>query len=591
MNASLFSGPLPTGAPTIPPTDPFIPVEQAFNELAASASPGISVISAMKGAWAKTRAIAGDINRVQGGRAAGEALTDAADRLLDIVLRFSARRANLADAPQGIALLAMGSYGRRELAPFSDIDILLLYADGTPEPLLEQFVGTFLRPLWDSGLQIGHSVRCPRECISAMEDWAHGDSALETATSIMEARVVCGDRAFGERFINEEMPQFFKRRGRAFVDAKFEETIKRWKGLTVYRTQPNIKESPGALRDFQLALWIDRASHLSGHLPRLNSRPLVSETAIDEARNGYERLLTFRVSLHSICGRKQDVLDYQMQQAVATDLKYEGSDDLKGSERLLRDYFRAATAVHRLAQTVTRRYLEERAVASRDIERLRRRPVDDDFTRVGDYLYSSHGELFVRGDWIEAAMRAFLHAARIGISISQDMAETIRARIPSMTDAVRSHPIAAAHFKQLMKLRENVGRTLKSMRDVGLLGAYMPEFGQIEGLVINDVYHDYTVDEHTLFVVEAVDSLFKSVEPHDRFRRNVLETLAKPHLLRYACLFHDLGKSRGAPGHSERGARAVAQRAPSALVEAPASRDGDPVPRGAGHDPLHSALS
>jgi [protein-PII] uridylyltransferase len=524
---------------------------------AGSGALGMTFSNALKATYNKARAKAALINRSAGGRAAGEFLSEFTDRVLALLLEAAARRVEIAPDATSLALLAMGSYGRRELALYSDIDLLILLGPALPPEKLEPFVGELLRPLWDAGLHVGHAVRTPEECISAMEDAAAGTNAVETATSVLEARFVTGDKELGESFFNREIPQFFKRRGRAFVDAKFEETIARWKDVPVYRTQPNLKESPGALRDFQLALWIDRASQISGHLPRLDTRPLVSASGIDDARAGYEKLLTFRVSLHSLCGRKQDVLDYQMQQAIAEDLSYDSGDDLRASERLLRDYFKAATAVHRLAQTVTRRYLEERAVASRDIERLRRRPIDHDFTRVGGYLYTSHAGVFAGDGWIEAAMRAFLHIARNTLSLSQDVAEQIRSRLPSMTDEIRSSSDAAFHFLTLLGMRVNVGRTLRAMRDTGLLAAYLPEFAEIEGLVIHDTYHDFSVDEHTNCVVEAMDRLYQSIETNDQFRRRILETLARPHVLRLACLFHDLGKSRGNAGHSERGALMV----------------------------------
>jgi len=546
-------------------TDPILAVEIILAALPPNAAPGITFISAMKSAWNSLRGIAAQANRTQGGRAAGEVLSDGADRLLSLILRFAAQRAGLMSAEdpsspaEGFSLLAMGSYGRNELAPYSDIDLLLLHDTKIDAEKLELLVGNLLRPLWDAGWQVGHAVRSKTECIEAMEDAAAGDNAVETATSVLEARFVAGDEDFADAFYNTDIPAFFKRRGRAFVDAKFEETIKRWVGLHVYRTQPNLKESPGALRDFQLAIWIDKAAHLSGHLPRLNSRPLVSKTAIDEAQAGYERMLTFRVSLHALCRRKQDVLDFAMQQAVADDLGYVGTEDLRAQEQLLREYYRSAKAVHRLAQTVTRRYLEERAVASRDIERLRRRRLDPEFTRIGDYLYASRDDLFSGEDWLELAFRAFIHTSRLTISISQDMAEAIRSRLPEMNDALRADARAAAHFDTLIRSRENVASTFRAMRDVGLLGAYMPEFSQIEGLALSDVFHDYTVDEHTLYVVEAADRLYRSVESFDRFRRNILENLPRPQVLRLACLFHDLGKCRGAPGHSERGALMVPQ--------------------------------
>jgi [protein-PII] uridylyltransferase len=366
---------------------------EAILKAAGSESPGMPFSQAIKNAFNFARGGATLLNRATGGRAAGQLLSDAADRILVVLFQAAAKRASLS-VSEALSLLAMGSYGRRELALYSDIDVLLLHAPGISAEKLELFAGYLLRPLWDAGLHVGHAVRTPDECLRAMADATEDHNAIETATSVMEARFVAGDRVMAEAFFSQDLPDFFKQHGRAFVDAKFEETIARWKGCPVYRTQPNLKESPGALRDYQLALWIDRASQLSGHLPRLNNRPLVSDAAIDEAGAGYEKLLTFRVSLHSLCGRKQDVLDQSMQPAVAQDLSYESADDLRPAERLLRDYFRAATAVHRLAQTVTRRYLEERAVATRDIERLRRRKLDADFTRVGDYVYASHADVF-----------------------------------------------------------------------------------------------------------------------------------------------------------------------------------------------------
>ena len=527
------------------------PVEAAIAELNGG-TPGTAVMTALKTVWKTARASVAEVNRVKGGRAAGELLTAHADRMLEILLKFALQRAGLAADESGFAIVALGSYGRRELAPYSDIDMMLLHRDHVKEEQLDTLVGSILHPMWDCGLQVGHSVRCPQDCTIRMED--SDDSTLETATSLLESRFVAGDRTFSDSFCEIEMPAFFKRYGRRFVEAKFHETIERWRGQSVYRTQPNVKDSPGALRDYQLAVWIDNASRLSGHLPRLKDRPLVSAASIDDAGAGYERLLTFRVSLHSLCGRKQDVLDFQMQQSVATDLGYEDVDELRAVDVLLRDFYRSATAVHRLAQTVTRRYLEEKAVASKDVERLKRVRLDNDFTRVGEYLYASRTGMFDGADWLELAMRAYIHAARQSVTVGTDIIASIRARLHEIDDTLRRNSAARDHFETLMRMRANVGNTLRAMRDVGLLGAFLPEFGEIEGLVLSDAYHDYTVDEHTLLVVRAADDLYRSVEKHDAFRRRILEALPRPHVLRLACLFHDLGKSRGAAGHSERGA-------------------------------------
>ncbi len=234
-------------------------------------------------------------------------------------------------APPGFTVVAFGGYGRREMSPYSDLDVLVLYSGSAApesETKLDTLLGGLIRPLWDAGFTLGHAVRTPEECIAIMEEGVAGDLALETATALLEARFVSGDTVLANLFLKKDLPDFFKARGRPFVEAKLEETLQRHRrlGASIYRTQPNLKESPGALRDFQLSLWIDRASQLSGHLPRLEKRPLVSEEIVREARAGYERLTTFRTGLHGACGRKQDVLDYQMQASLAKELGYPDTD-------------------------------------------------------------------------------------------------------------------------------------------------------------------------------------------------------------------------------------------------------------------------
>lgn len=558
----------PSGSPAVPASavdEAYEGLREALAALPPQSSPGLSVIGALKDVWAKARAHARELNRTRGGRASGEYLAASADRILRVLLDYAGAKVGARAGTPGIALLALGSYGRREFAPFSDWDILILHSGSQSdlsaegEARLEALVGALLRSLWDAGMHLGHAVRTPTECIAAMQDGAAEANALETATALLEARYVAGDSVLANLFLKRDLEEFFKHRGKSFVEAKLEEAIARHRrqGTSVYQTQPNLKESPGSLRDYQLSLWIDRAAQLSGHLPRMAKRPLVSQEAIEEATRGYERILGFRTALHSIAGRKQDVLDYQMQQALAEELGIYGSEELRGSEVLLREYFRAATAIYRLADSVIRRYREEQAVARRDIERLRRRPVDADFTRVGDYLYAARPGLFSGEDWLELALSAYTHAARLGIRVSQEVGSGIREQLPRMTDETRRRPEAAKRFLELLARRNGVFYALRSMRDIGLLGEYFPEFAEIQGLVIQDVFHDFSVDEHTLFVCEKVDRYYESSEANDRFRRTVLDRLKKPEVLRLACLCHDLGKSRGGPGHSKRGALMV----------------------------------
>ena len=533
-------------------------LDEALRELPASAAPGLAVIGALKSVWARARAAMAQANRSQGGPAAAELLAENAERALRRLLEFAAARAGVKPDAPAVSLLAMGSFGRREPAPYSDLDILVLH-DGRDLRAIEELAGLLLRPLWDAGLDLGHAVRTPAECLAAIEDDSGGERAHETATSLLEARFVAGDAGLADRFLNEELREFFRRRGRPFVERKLEEALRRHlrQGASVYRTQPHLKDSPGALRDYQLALWIDRSSQLSGHLARLTERPLVSPEVIEEARAAHDTILRFRIALQTVCARKQDVLDFGVQAAVAEELGYQATEELRASEQLLGDYFGAAKAVHRLADTVIRRYREEQAIAGEDRERLRRQPLDADFTRVGDYLYLSRQGVFDGDDWLQVALRGWLHASRFGLRLGQEIREAIRGRLADFSERDRRDPEAAQLFRALLNKRRPAAPALRAMRDVGLLGEYLPEFGQVQGLVIHDVYHDFTVDEHTLFALEYVDRMLVSEDLGDRARREALDRLPRLELLRLALLYHDLGKSRGGAGHAQRGALMV----------------------------------
>lgn len=186
-------------------SDPFIPVITALDSVPAGSPAGMTAIAPLKAAWKFARAKTAELNRSLGGIAAGAYLTTHADRMLEILLNFSLKRAGITDAT-GIALVALGSYGRSELAPFSDIDMMLLHRENLPDAQLDVLVASLLHPMWDAGLHIGHSVRSPAECLKTMAD--SSDGSLETATSVLESRFVAGDSAFSNAFFNSVIPEF-----------------------------------------------------------------------------------------------------------------------------------------------------------------------------------------------------------------------------------------------------------------------------------------------------------------------------------------------------------------------------------------------
>jgi [protein-PII] uridylyltransferase len=446
----------------------------------------------------------------------------------------------------GCAVVALGGYGRAELSPFSDVDLLFLH-QGRAADAVRRFVEQVLQLLWDVGLTVGHSYRTLAECLEE----ARGD--LHSRTALAEARLVAGDTSvFGalDRALDNAIRRD-RKSGEAFLEALRADVAERHArvGGAVCVQEPNVKEGVGGLRDLHAVLWVAQARHGSRGLAEARAASVVSEREHQSARRAYDFLLRVRAEAHFATGRKTDVLTLDLQPAVALSLGYEDGRGLLASELFMRDYYRRASDLHGVFRSVLRRPPEE--APRRFFAALaKRRPARDFEVRDGR-LRAKSPALVSTG---RGLLNAFAAAQAEGVPLSDELALAIRERLSLVDRELRESREAAAVFVDILRWRGRVGLALRAMHETGFLGRFLPEFARVSFLVQHDFFHRYTVDEHTLRAIEAIDEVASGTEAAVRPFGRVLDEIEDAVPLYLGMLLHDVGKGHGG-GHVERGAR------------------------------------
>jgi [protein-PII] uridylyltransferase len=460
-----------------------------------------------------------------------------------------------AGMPADAALIAVGGYGRGELFPYSDVDVLVLLptepATATPEvpenstrataarPALEAFITA----CWDTGLEIGSSARTVPECLAE----ARRDVTVQTA--LLESRLVCGSRKAFKAFAET---QFQVTDAKAFLRAKTQEMVQRHQKYedTPYSLEPNCKESPGGLRDLQLVIWVARAAGLGNTWSALCSNGLITPFEVRQLQRNEGLLKLIRARLHTLAGRREDRLVFDLQNAVAESFGYQSTQNQRASEVLMRRYYWAAKAVTQLNRILMLN-IEEHVRGSQNAAM---RPINDKFLERGGMLEVASDDLYHRDP--HAILETFLTYQR-NLGIRGFSARTLRALYHArdlMNAQFRRDPVNRANFMQI--LREPGGQThaLRLMNETSVLGRYLWVFRRIVGQMQHDLFHVYTVDQHILMVVRNVRRFFIPEHAHEYpFCSQLAASWNKPHLLYVAALFHDVAKGRGGD-HSELGA-------------------------------------
>ena len=483
---------------------------------------------------------------------AARASTAAASRLVRALARHvDATLCGLwaqAGMPEHAALLAVGGYGRGELYPYSDVDVLVLLPD-TPlaespgaQPVSAR-IEAFITACWDLGLEIGSSVRTLTECVEE----ARRDVTVQTA--LLEARLLTGPRPLFQ--------QFRRATGQAlepgaFLRAKTAEMRQRHVKYedTPYSLEPNCKESPGGLRDLQVVLWVARAAGLGRTWAELGATGLITPFEVKQLQRNEAVLRLIRARLHMVAGRREDRLVFDLQTAVAESFGYAATRTQRASEVLMRRYYWAAKAVAQLNQ-VLMLVIEERIRGSADAPMEAVNPRF--FDRAG-MLEVADDELYAREP--HAILETFwLFQTTPGIKGLS--ARTLRAlyNARNLMDAdFRRDPVNRARFLQILQAPQGQTHAFRLMNQTSVLGRYLWVFRRIVGQMQHDLFHVYTVDQHILMVLRNVRRFFVPEHAHEYpFCSQLAAQFDRPYVLYVAALFHDVAKGRGGD-HSELGA-------------------------------------
>jgi [protein-PII] uridylyltransferase len=467
-------------------------------------------------------------------------------RLTDQALVELWRQSELA-AP--LSLVAVGGYGRGELFPHSDVDVLVLLPNGCrldEDELLRQRIEKFIGLCWDTGLEIGSSVRTLDECL---QEAAHD---ITIQTSLLESRHLAGSRELSNEF-QARYQQAMD--ARAFFVAKTLEMNQRHTKHenTPYALEPNCKESPGGLRDLQILLWVAKAALLGDTWDALAHQGMITTHEARQLKRNEALLSRIRIRLHLAAGRREDRLVFDLQAQVAQSLGM-GLDDQgefharQGSERLMRDYYWAAKAVAQLNQIVLQNIeawlRRDEAVTLQPInERFQQR--DGQLDVLDEQLYVHHPQAILETFWLYQTT-----------GLPQLSARTLRGLYHArqvMDAQFRKDPVNRAMFLRILQEPEGITRTLRLMNQTSVLGRYLWVFRRIVGQMQHDLFHVYTVDQHILMVLRNVRRFFMPEHAHEYpFCSQLASGWDKPWLLYAAALFHDIAKGRGGD-HSQLG--------------------------------------
>jgi [protein-PII] uridylyltransferase len=486
-------------------------------------------------------------------------------RLTDETLRQLWGRAGFGS---GFTLLAVGGYGRGELFPSSDVDVLVLLPDGavpdsddTLKARLERFIGA----CWDVGLEIGSSVRTIAECVEE----ARRDVTVQT--SLLECRPIVGSRAHFNhlvRRLGEAMDP------KAFFVAKTLEMRQRHTKYenTPYSLEPNCKESPGGLRDLQVILWVAKAAGLGRSWDELARRGLATPLEVRQIKANEALLSLIRARLHLLAHRREDRLVFDLQTAVAESFGYKAQAPMpagpdqqpplpsaraarRASEQLMRRYYWAAKAVTQLNQILLLN-IEER-LHSDDEGSDRLRPINERFFDKAGMLEVASDHIYIQQP--HAILETFL-LYQTTVGIKGLSARTLRALYnarPIMNGAFRADPVNRATFLKILQQPEGITHAMRLMNQTSVLGRYLWVFRHIVGQMQHDLFHVYTVDQHILMVLRNVRRFFIAEHSHEYpFCSQLAAGWDKPWIFYIAALFHDIAKGRGGD-HSELGARDV----------------------------------
>ncbi len=471
----------------------------------------------------------------------GQALLLEQSRLVDefIVEHFDAAAGER--AVESVALVALGGYGRSELFPYSDIDLLILFREDAKEEM-EKVANGVLYPLWDTGLDVGHGVRTIDECSS----FAKEDFFFQVA--MLDARLLVGSEKLFEDLLARYRIDFIEGSRDEFVNAMktFREDRRKRFGSHSYLLEPNIKESKGGMRDIQAMLWTAAFVFGLSDLDAITEAGILNDDEKETFIESWNMLSRVRNRLHYISGRKNDQLYFEQQEDVASAFGYKSREGILGVENFMRDLYGHLQVIAVTTDLFFDHVDDVLGLAGgNDVEnRSVEKGIIVRHNRI--HLTASEEEIENRPYLM---MRCFLASANTGLPVHHRTRKMISSHLNLITDKVRCSSRMSKPFFEILEDAKNILNLLEVMLETGLLSAYIPEFERIESLAQYDIYHIYTVDRHLL---QSVADLRKAIVD----KESVFLTISSPYVLYLATLLHDIGKGAGG-NHSAIGAEMI----------------------------------
>ncbi|MEM9970331.1 MAG: [protein-PII] uridylyltransferase, partial [Pseudomonadota bacterium] len=456
-----------------------------------------------------------------------------------------------------LALLAVGGYGRGEMAPHSDVDLLFLMP-WKITPWAESLIESMLYIFWDLHLKVGHSSRTIRDCVRLSKE----DYTIRTA--LLEHRYLAGNRELADELDQRLRKDVFKGTEADFIEAKLDEraTRHRKQGGQRYMVEPNVKEGKGGLRDLQTLYWIGKYIHGVRSAAELVDKKLFRQDEYESFAEAETFLLAVRSHMHLAAGRAMDQLTFDMQVEVAARMGYTDAGGRRAVEHFMQDYFRHATRVGELTRIFLTALEAKHVKTAPSLTRIfrRRRKVGEDYTIKQNRLTVTRIAPFVRDPL--NLLRIFDEALRTGYLLHPDAMRLIQANLDKIDDDMRASPEANRIFMDLLLKRANPERALRRMNELGVLAAFVPEFAPVVAMMQFNMYHAYTVDEHTIQCIATLAQIERGeLQEELPVASGILERGVNRKVLYAALFLHDIGKGRP-EDHSMLGAQIARKVAP-----------------------------
>jgi len=447
-----------------------------------------------------------------------------------------------------LTLVAVGGYGRGELNPYSDVDIMFLHDGSVPTETVETFAQKLLYFLWDLRLDVGYSVRTPADCI----EMATQDTTIKTA--LIDCRFLAGDQLLFTTLRKTVYSQILPKASDKFIKEKIAEMRRRREkyGATIYLLEPNLKEGEGGLRDLQTALWVAQVKYKFDTPQELVIKGILSESEMEVYRSALDHLWRMRNELHFHTRRKSDQMNFELQVHLAAFLGYADRGRVLAVEDFMRDYYRHAARVEHFASTLTSRCIWRDEGALKVLGYFVRRP-------VGEGCFVLKGELIIPDETVieknpAILMQIFELAQKHGVSLNIRVKWLIRRSLYLINDKFRRNREVNQSFMNILRSEKGMANTLRQMHHLEVLNEYIPEFEHIYCKVQHDLYHIYTVDIHTLFAVEQIEKILNGQLSEELpLPCKIARQIGKRELLILSVMFHDIGKGEGG-GHADKGA-------------------------------------